>query len=48
MKGVWKSHYERLMNEKIEREALVSNMGLEAGGKHTGIQKGRKESNRQI
>ena len=33
MKVVWKSHFEHLMNEKTEREAIVLSMGMEAGGK---------------
>ena len=30
---VWNSPFKCLMNEKIEREAIVSSMGVEAGGK---------------
>ena len=33
VKGVWCSHFECLMKEKTEREAIVSSMGVEAGGK---------------
>ena len=45
VKGVWKSRFERVMNEKIERKIIMSSMGVEAGGKHVKVQKGndRKE-----
>ena len=33
LKGVWKSHFECLMNEKTVREAIVSSMDKKAGGK---------------
>ena len=31
--AVWKGHFEHLMNDKTEREAIVSSMDVEAGGK---------------
>ena len=52
VKEVWKSHLECLMNEKTEREAIVSSMGVEADGKQVCVQKGiyrkevKKKSNR--
>ena len=36
VKGVWKNHFECLVNENTEREAIVSSMGMvpmERGGK---------------
>ena len=48
VKGVWKSHFERLMNEKIERETIVSSVGVEAGGKCLTVHEESKESIRQL
>ena len=39
VKGVWKRHFERLMNGKTEGEAVVSCMGMEAGGRRVFEQK---------
>ncbi len=33
VKGVWKRHFERLMNGGAGREAIVTSMGMEADGK---------------
>ena len=33
VKGVWKRHFERLMNGGTGGEAIVTSMGMEAGGK---------------
>ena len=33
VKEVWKNHFEHLMNDKTERKAIVSSIGVEAGGK---------------
>ncbi len=33
MKGVWKKHFERLMNGGTGGGAIVKSMGMEAGGK---------------
>ncbi len=33
VKGVWKKHFERLMNGGTGGEAIVTSMGMEAGGK---------------
>lgn len=43
--GVWKRHFDRLMNGRTEGEAIVSSIGIEAGGKRVGMQEGinRKE-----
>ena len=46
---VWKSHFECLMNEKTEREAIVLRKGVEAGGKRVCVTKRiyRKEVKKQ-
>ena len=31
VKEIWKSHFECLTNEKTEKEAILSSMGMEAG-----------------
>ena len=45
VKGVWKSHFEHLTNEKTERKATVSSMGVKEGGQHENVQEriNRKE-----
>ena len=42
VKGVWKSHFESLINDKTERKAMLSSMGREADGKRG---EGSKENN---
>lgn len=32
VQGVWKRHFERLMNGRMGGEAVVTCMGMEAGG----------------
>ena len=40
MLNVCKYHFKRLMNEKTERVAIVSSIGVEADGKRVNVQKG--------
>ena len=44
VKRVWKNHFEHLINEKTEWEAIVPNMGVEIGRKHVNVQKRSKET----
>ena len=37
--GVWKRHFERLMSERTVGEAVVTSMGMEAGGKRVCVQR---------
>ncbi len=39
VKGVWKRHFELLMNGGTGGEAIVMSMGMEAGGKRVGEQR---------
>ncbi len=39
VKGVWKRHFERLMNGGAREEAIVTNMGMEGGGKKVSEQR---------
>lgn len=39
MKGVWKRHFEHLMNGGTLGEAIVTSMGMEAGGKRVSEQR---------
>ncbi len=39
VKGVWKRHFERLMNGGTGGETIVTSMGMEAGGKRVGEQR---------
>ena len=44
VKEVWKNHFEYLMYEETEREAIVLSMGLEAGGKHMCAERNLKKA----
>ena len=39
IKEVWKRHFEHLMNGDVEGEAIVTSMGMEAGGKRVYVQR---------
>ena len=51
VKGVWKNHFNLLINKLTVGEAIVSSMGMEAGGKEVYTKRNQskksKECNRQ-